>query len=117
MIAPIRPSDSRGVREEFHPGDLVRHRRYPYRGVVVECDARCQADEEWYQSNQTQPDRDQRWYHVLVDGTTTCTYAAASSLERDTLGDPVQHPLVELFFDGFFGGKHVRNKTPWPGSV
>ena len=117
MIAPIRRSGSVGVTDQFRLGELVRHRRYGYRGVVVECDTSCQADEHWYQSNQTQPERDQGWYHVLVHGTGSCTYAAASSLERDTSGEPVHHPLVDLFFDGFVGGRHLRNKRPWPGSA
>lgn len=54
-------------RTVFEPGQLVRHRRYGYRGVVVDRDEFCEADDEWYSKNQTQPDRDQPWYHVLVE--------------------------------------------------
>ena len=55
----------------FEPGQLIRHRPYGYRGVVVDRDEFCQADDEWYLKNQT---RDQPWYHGLVDGSSTCTY-------------------------------------------
>ena len=109
MIALNRPP-----RPVFEPGQLIVHRRYGYRGVVVTCDERCQASEEWYEKNQTQPDRNQPWYHVLVHGTSTCTYAAAENLAADTSGEPIQHPLVEHFFVEFKEGRYVRNQTPWP---
>ena len=112
----IRANESIRSRDEpeFQPGDLVRHRRYGYRGVVVAVDSECQADEAWYQSNVTQPDRDQPWYHVLVDSTATNTYAAAENLSADPTKAPVDHPLVAVFFSSFVSGKYVRNDTPWP---
>ena len=97
----------------FEPGQLVIHRKYGYRGVVVERDDACQADEEWYQKNQTQPDRDQPWYHVLVDGTSTCTYAAAENLKSDPSNAAVSHPLLNLFFSAFDEGRYIRNSKPW----
>jgi len=98
----------------FSPGDLVQHRRYGYRGVVVEADSLCQADEAWYQKNQTQPDRNQPWYHMLVDGGMSVTYAAQESLRADEVGERIEHPLVGQFFDSFEAGRYVRNDTPWP---
>ena len=103
-----------GDRPTFEPGQLVRHRRYGYRGVVVSRDDSCQADAQWYLKNQTQPDRDQPWYHVLVDGTTTCPYAASQTLGADTSVDPSPHPWVSRFFDKFEDGYYVRNDEPWP---
>ena len=62
--------------EQFAVGELVRHGRYDYRGVVVASDPACRADDDWYLANRTQPDRDQPWYHVLVHGSHQVTYAA-----------------------------------------
>ena len=98
----------------FEPGQLIRHRRYHYRGVVVDFDMRCQANGDWYYSNRTQPDQDQPWYHVLVDSSTATTYAAESSLEADELQETVEHPLIEHFFDSFDNGTYHRNDRPWP---
>jgi heat shock protein HspQ len=98
----------------FRPGDLVRHRRYGYRGVVVGFDLRCMADEAWYQANQTQPRKDQPWYHVLVHGSTQATYAAETSLAPEPEPAPIEHPLVAVLFSGFEGGRYVRNDTRWP---
>ena len=106
---------NRRADPEFQIGQLVRHRRYGYRGVVVDLDLSCQADEAWYQSNRTQPDRDQPWYHVLVHDATHATYAAESNLEADPSGAPVVHPLIERFFERFEAGSYVRNDEPWVG--
>lgn len=101
----------------FAPGDLVRHVRYGYRGVVVAWDDGCRASEAWYQANATQPARDQPWYHVLVHGSDAVTYAAQTSLRRDPEPEPVLHPLVARFFSAYSAGRYVRNTTPWPGST
>lgn len=98
----------------FQPGQLVRHRRYGYRGVVVDYDLTCQADDEWYQSNQTQPERKQPWYHVLVDQSGTTTYPAQSSLQPDEDKQPITHPLLGYFFSHFANGRYIRNSQPWP---
>lgn len=99
----------------FQPGQLVRHRRYGYRGVVVSTDGHCTADPGWYMKNKTQPDRDQPWYHVLVHESGTVTYAAESSLMDDPTGLPIEHPLIAAFFSDFDNGRYTRNDQPWPG--
>ncbi|MBV1928714.1 MAG: heat shock protein HspQ [Gammaproteobacteria bacterium] len=102
--------------EPFHRfavGALIRHRRYDYRGVIVAADARCQASEAWWSKNKTRPDRDQPWYHVLVHGTATNTYAAESSLTEEWLPDEVEHPLVAFYFESFAESYYKRNERPW----
>ena len=115
MIALNQPR-RRGSDERpfFEPGQLVRHRRYGYRGVIVSRDESCQASDAWYNKNQTQPDRAQPWYHVLVDGSSTCTYAASENLIADASGLPVEHPLVPHFFDGMQDDRYIRNDVAWP---
>lgn len=116
MIAINRPDpEPAGERPLFEPGQLVQHRRYGYRGVVVARDDCCQAGDAWYHKNQTQPDRDQPWYHVLVDGSSSCTYAASENLLADASGLPIAHPLLPHFFSEFADGRYVRNAEPWPG--
>lgn len=98
---------------KFKKGELVTHKRYHYRGVVVEYDLHCCADEEWYQSNQTQPNRNQPWYHVLVHNSSVNTYAAESNLMKDDSLEPIIHPLIEFFFTSFLNGEYRRNDQPW----
>ena len=98
----------------FEVGQCVRHDRYGYRGVIVALDLACRAEDGWYKSNRTQPDREQPWYHVLVHDAGHTTYAAQENLEEDPDPQPVSHPCMEIFFDGFDWGHHLRNDTPWP---
>ena len=99
----------------FGRGQIVRHRKSGYRGVVVDLDLRCQADDAWYLSNPTQPDREQPWYHILVDRAQVVTYTAENSLEPDDSKAEVRHPLIPYFFEVFEKGRYRRNREPWPG--
>lgn len=101
----------------YKTGQIVRHLRYKYRGVIVSVDSHCQADDQWYYSNRTQPDQNQAWYHVLVDRTGGVTYVAESNLREDDRTAEIEHPLVPLFFDGFCQGCYQRNDRPWQGWV
>ena len=103
---------------KFEPGEIIQHLKYGYRGVIVEFDSTYQAPEDWYQSNQTQPDRMQPWYHVLVDGNQQVTYVAQSNLQADQSKEQVVHGMINLFFSGYNENKHkyIRNNVPWnPG--
>ncbi len=111
--APLSP------RAKYQPGNVVLHKLYDYRGLIVDFDMTCQAPEEWYQANQTQPNRDQPWYHLLVDGNQQVTYVAESNLELDPSGLPVVHGMLNLFFSGYdeSGNQYLRNEVPWnPGN-
>jgi len=111
MIQRRRPEGEAPAK--FKPGDLVRHRRYGYRGLVADYDGSCQASDDWYLNNQTQPSREQPWYHVLVDGTGQVTYAAEENLEGDPSSEEIAHPLIEVYFAAFKDGRYVRNERPW----
>ena len=100
----------------FQPGDVVRHRRYGYRGLIVDRDLRCRADQDWYLHNRTRPRREQPWYHVLVHGSDAVTYAAQTSLLPDDTGEPISHVLVQHFFEPLESGRYVRNRTELPRS-
>lgn len=97
----------------FKPGQLVKHKRYGYRGVIVALDLTCQATEAWYQNNRSQPDREQAWYHVLVHNSEQTTYAAQTSLEADDSDDLINHPWLDDFFADFANGQYIRNNRPW----
>jgi len=108
MVAPVHSPP------KVKPGQLVQHRRYGYRGVVVALDPSCRASDDWYHRNKTQPPRSQPWYHILVDGGEVTTYAAETSLKEDSSGRPIEHPLVKTFFSALTAGVYVRNDRPWP---
>ena len=98
----------------FEVGQMVKHKRYGYRAVIVSVDERCRASDDWYKSNRTQPERGQPWYHVLADGSDQVYYPAQTSLEADESSDEIDNPQVKKFFSAFEDGAYVRNITPWP---
>ena len=64
-------------RNKFHPGQVIHHKLFDYRGVVVGVDQTFQLSEEWYEEvARSRPPKDQPWYHVLVHGARQATYVA-----------------------------------------
>ena len=98
---------TQATEARFHEGQLVQHKRYNYRGVVVGRDPYCQAPDKWYRRNRTQPARDQPWYQVLVHGGEQ-TYVAEENLVPDDSGRQIRHPLVEEYFSVFLNGRYHR---------
>lgn len=115
MLNTMRGGAAAQRHPRFAVGQVIHHTRYGYRGLIVAMDPTCQADEAWHEKNQTQPRRDQPWYHVLVNGSGSVTYVAQTSIEPDASGLPVDHPLVDEFFDRYQGGRYRRNGAPWRG--
>ncbi len=103
------PIDARGdVSARYAPGDLIHHKRFGYRGVVVDVDPVFQLSDEWYeQMARSRPPKDEPWYHVLVHEATHMTYVAQRNLEPDFVGSPVRHPLLADYFDTFADGRYA----------
>ncbi len=94
-------------RVKFSIGQVIHHRLFDYRGVIVDVDPVFSGTEEWYeQVALSRPPKDKPWYHVLVDGASHLTYVAERNLEPDESGRPVKHPLVKEFFTGFNKGAY-----------
>ena len=100
------------TRVKFSVGELVHHRLFDYRGVIVDVDRDFQGTEEWYETvAKSRPPRNNPWYHVLVHGEAHSTYVAERNLEPDDSGEPISHPQVEYFFSKFENGKYFRKVT------
>lgn len=98
------------TRVKFSVGDLIHHRLFDYRGVIVDVDQKFQGTEEWYEIvAKSRPPKDKPWYHVLVHGSDHSTYVAEQNLEPDDSDDPISHPMLEQFFSKFVDGKYVRS--------
>jgi heat shock protein HspQ len=99
-------------RAEFGVGEVIRHRRFDYRGVVFDVDATFQGSDEWYeQVARSRPPKDKPWYHVLVHGAEHTTYVAERHLELDEGGQRIQHPLLAEFFAKFEDGRYRSANT------
>jgi heat shock protein HspQ len=103
---------------KFGIGDVVRHRKYPFRGVVYDVDPVFSNTDEWYLSipEDVRPRKDQPFYHLLAENAETeyVAYVSEQNLLPDTSGEPLRHPQVDEIFvrtkDGQYKAKcAVRN--------
>jgi heat shock protein HspQ len=95
---------------KYHLGQIVRHRRHPFRGVVFDVDAIFANTQEWYEAipEDSRPAKDQPFYHLLAENDQSyyVAYVSEQNLLPDDSGEPVGHPdLPDLFGemqDGFY---------------
>jgi len=95
------------IRTKFAIGQLVHHKLFDYRGVIVDVDPVFQGSDEWYEFvAKSRPPKDAPWYHVLVHENEHITYVAERNLEQDTRHDRIIHPLISYYFDTFDNGAY-----------
>lgn len=97
---------------KYAVGQVIHHRLFDYRGVIVDVDPVFELTDEWYeQMAGTRPPQDQPWYRVLVHDSDQVTYVAERNLEADASGDPVEHPLLTRFFNEFEDGVYSDTRS------
>jgi heat shock protein HspQ len=87
---------------KFHVGQVVRHKRHPFRGIIFDIDPEFNNTEEWWLSipAELRPRKDQPYYHLLAENAETeyIAYVSEQNLLPDLSGEPLRHPqLSELF--------------------
>ncbi|MEN8161371.1 MAG: heat shock protein HspQ [Myxococcota bacterium] len=98
------------ARARFSIGDVIEHRLFGYRGVVVDVDASFGLSDEWYEEvARSRPPKDAPWYHVVVQDSDMLRYVAERNLKSDESGRPVQNPALQALFDDFVDGQYVRS--------
>jgi heat shock protein HspQ len=94
----------------FRIGDVVRHRLFPFRGVIFDVDPVFQNTEEWWQAipEEIRPRKDQPFYHLLAenDDSAYIAYVSQQNLVPEDHPEPVQHPAVTQLFGEFSGGRY-----------
>ena len=101
---------------KFGIGQVVKHRKYPFRGIVYDVDPVFANTEEWWQSIpvEVRPRKDQPFYHLFAENADTeyVAYVSEQNLMADTSGDPMRHPQVDEMFvralDGAYKIKAAR---------
>ena len=99
---------------KFQIGQIVRHRFYPFRGVIFDVDPQFANTDEWWQSipEHVRPRKDQPFYHLLAenDETTYIAYVSEQNLLPDETGQPVSHPQVPELFSDLENGHYVTRR-------
>lgn len=99
------------VEALFAVGQVIRHRLFGYRGVIVDVDPCCMQPDEWYEAVAlSRPPRDRPWYRVLVHNAVHETYVAERNLEPDDSGEEVAHPDLDRHFVAFRDGTYVAGR-------
>ena len=95
---------------KYHIGQILRHRKHPFRGVVFDVDAIFSNTEEWYHAipEDARPSRNQPFYHLLAENEQShyVAYVSEQNLVPDDTGDPVGHPDLPDLFGDFENGRY-----------
>ena len=97
---------------KFAIGQVVRHRFYPFRGVIYDVDPVFANTEEWWESipAEVRPSKDQPYYHLLAQnaqGGPYEAYVSEQNLLPDAENGPITHPMIEIMFEKITGDHYV----------
>ncbi len=88
---------------KFSIGQVVKHRVYPFRGVIFDVDPEFSNTDDWYDAipESVRPHKDQPFYHLYAENEDTeyVAYVSEQNLLLDDSLDPVRHPLVAEEFE------------------
>jgi heat shock protein HspQ len=95
---------------KFPIGAVVKHRLFPFRGVVFDIDPVFANTEEWYQAipAEARPRKDQPFYHLFAQNAESeyIAYVSEQNLLPDNSGEPVRHPQVKQVFERARDGRY-----------
>lgn len=89
----------------FAVGQIVRHREYGFRGVIIDVHGEFRPQTGWAAPSPPELAH-QPWYELLIHDTNRVAYVAEEGVEHDFSCLPVAHPLVRVFFTRFRHGRY-----------
>jgi heat shock protein HspQ len=88
---------------QFQIGQVVRHRIFPFRGVIFDVDPVFANTEEWWLSipEEIRPAKDQPFYHLLAENAESeyVAYVSEQNLLDDDSEEPLRHPQIGDYFE------------------
>jgi heat shock protein HspQ len=91
-------------------GEVVKHRFFPFRGIIFDVDPIFSNTEEWWLSipEEIRPEKDQPFYHLLAENEDTeyVAYVSEQNLLPDDSGEPLRHPQLGELFDELENGEY-----------
>jgi heat shock protein HspQ len=102
---------------KYRVGQVVRHRVYPFRGIIFDIDPTFSNTEDWWLSipAEVRPKKEQPFYHLLAENAETeyVAYVSEQNLLPDVSGEPLRHPQIEEMFtmgdDGVYRPLFLQN--------
>ena len=75
---------SKPSKAKFCVGQLIHHKLFDYRGIILGVDLEFKSTDEWYNEvAKSRPPIDEPWYHVLIHQKGYQTYVAEQNLQLD----------------------------------
>lgn len=88
---------------KFAIGQQVRHRFFPFRGIIFDVDPEFANTDEWWASipEEIRPVKDQPFYHLLAENESSyyVAYVSEQNLLPDDAPEPVNHPQIPEIFE------------------
>ncbi len=96
---------------KFRIGQVVKHRLFPFRGVIFDVDPEFANSDEWWRSipEDIRPAKEQPFYHLLAENDQNCyvAYVSEQNLVPDETNQPVGHPTTSEMFEDFNPGQYT----------
>lgn len=100
---------------KFAIGQQVRHRFFPFRGIIFDVDPEFANTEEWWHSipEEIRPQKNQPFYHLLAENEQSyyMAYVSEQNLLEDEAAEPVSHPQAPEMFEIDAGGAYRLRTT------
>ena len=97
---------------KFEVGQIIQHKRFDYRGVIVGVDASFRGSYSMYERlARVKRPADHPWYTVLVAEGGYEAYVSETNLQLDDTSTPVRHPLLPVYFDELRDGQYVMTRA------
>ncbi|MGZ5916585.1 MAG: heat shock protein HspQ [Methyloceanibacter sp.] len=93
---------------KFAIGQVVKHRVFPFRGVIFDVDPVFANSEAYWLSipEEVRPHKDQPFYHLLAENEqdSHIAYVSEQNLVPDASDEPLRHPQVSELFEDLKSG-------------
>ena len=87
---------------KFRIGEVVRHRVFPFRGVIFDVDPVFNNTDQWYEAIpiEIRPRKDQPFYHLYAENEQTVyeAYVSEQNLLLDSREEALRHPAIAKDF-------------------
>ncbi len=97
------PQETKEKTAKFAIGQVVKHRLFPFRGLIFDVDPVFDNTEAWWLSipEELRPSKDQPFYHLFAENSETeyIAYVSEQNLVPDTSGEPLRNPAISEGFE------------------
>jgi len=99
------------VKAKYKIGQVVKHRMFPFRGVIFDVDPQFANTDEWYNAipEEVRPRKDQPYYHLFAENDQThyVAYVSEGNLLPDESDTLIDHPDIASVFDISDAGHYI----------